>query len=221
MNFSDRADARRRDREQREERKEWKRALVAAGCDKSWAGEAMREFGETLSLGESLRDSYNDARAHLSRAIPAIERMLQGMAGYAPAGVGESLRQIVSDLSGVRHPCLIREDDADFQSTFEGLSRMAGQCGEGGVPPILLRSELENVYAVLRDASGWEPPDFFALAYYLRHEDGAALGEMENDQRNAAVLEYARGGFLDEFLEACGRAGIADAARERIAEKTI
>lgn len=61
----------------------------------------------------------------------------------------------------------------------------------------MLRSELENVAAVLKDATGWEEPDFSALAYYLGHENRGSLREMENAQRNSYLVDYWRRAFLE------------------------
>lgn len=33
------------------------------------------------------------------------------------------------------------------------------------ISTLMLRSELENIQAVLKDAAAWEAPDFFALAF--------------------------------------------------------
>ena len=46
----------------------------------------------------------------------------------------------------------------------------------------MLRSELENIQAVLKDAAAWEAPDFFALAFYLIREEKDTLADMENGQ---------------------------------------
>ena len=70
----------------------------------------------------------------------------------------------------------------------------------------MLRSELENVAAVLKDAAGWEEPDFFALAYYLGHENRGSLREMENAHRNSYLVDYCGERFWNRFLELCRRA---------------
>lgn len=103
--------------------------------------------------------------------------------------------------------CSIRDDDLDFQSTIQSLKQMAAEYEEHAakaqteagskLAAIMLRSELENVAAVLKDAAGWEEPDFFALAYYLGHENRGSLREMENAQRNSYLVDYWRRAFLE------------------------
>ena len=49
-------------------------------------------------------------------------------------------------------------------------------------------------------------PDFFALAYYLGHENRGSLREMENAQRNSYLVDYCGERFWNRFLELCRRA---------------
>ena len=121
----------------------------------------------------------------------------------------------MGDLDQVYHDCSIRDDDLDFQSTIQSLKQMAAEYEdtrraqtEAGskLAAIMLRSELENVAAVLKDATGWEEPDFFALAYYLGHENRGSLREMENAQRNSYLVDYCGERFWNRFLELCRRA---------------
>lgn len=81
---------------------------------------------------------------------------------------------------------------------------------------VMLRSELENIGAVLDDVLGFRAPDFFALAYFFRRGDKDSLKEMENEQRNTYVLTYAKEHFLDDFYKECGRAGMGAGVLELI-----
>lgn len=77
---------------------------------------------------------------------------------------------------------------------------------QAGMSDIMLRSELENIKAVLDDAAGWSAPDFFALAYYFLHEAKDSLRDMENQQRNAHVAAYLKVHFTDVLLREWERA---------------
>ncbi len=130
--------------------------------------------------------------------------------------VKKSLDELMGDLDQVYHDCSIRDDDLDFQSTIQSLKQMVAEYEEHAakaqteagskLAAIMLRSELENVAAVLKDATGWEEPDFFALAYYLGHENRGSLREMENAQRNSYLVDYCGERFWNRFLELCRRA---------------
>ncbi len=221
--FFDRSGKAKRRRELKNELKELQKAFAAAGCDKAEAAGRCRELGETIELGEALCDGYLSARAHLARAREAIPKLLDCM-GESPADeVEKSLQSLMTDLEQVYHDCSIREDDADFASTVHSLKKLAGQYAgsvaqaktEAGraFPGIMLRSELENVGAVLDDAAAWNAPDFLALAYFFRHEDRASLKEMENEQRNHYVSGYWSEHFEEPFAAMEQRADRAGALR--------
>lgn len=212
MNFGERAAARRRSKNLKNELKEIKKQMLSAGCDKARLGNELKELQEAMELGDSLQTDYEEAGAHLGQAREAIGKLLDCM-GESPASeVKESLKVLVTDLEQVYHDCSIREDDLDFQSTIRSLKQLVEQYAgnRAGMSGIMLRSELENVGAVLDDAAGWSAPDFLALAYYLLHEDRSTLKEMENAQRNTWVLSYTKEHFLDAFLEECKKAGLEE-----------
>lgn len=229
MLFDKSGKAKRR-RELKNELKELQKTFVAAGCDKAEASGRCKELGEIIELGETLCDGYRDAREHLSQAREAIPKLLDCMGESPVDEVEKSLQSLMGDLEQVYHDCSIREDDGDFASTVRSLKKLTEQYAgsvaqaktEAGrlFPAIMLRSELENVKAVLDDAAGWSAPDFVALAYFFRHEDRALLKEMENEQRNSYVYGYWAERFEQPFAAMEQRAGRADAIRG-LAEKYV
>lgn len=205
MNFGERAAARKRSKNLKNDLKELKKEMLSAGCEKSRVNSDLKELQEMLELGGSLQTAYEEAGVHLSQARAALEKLLGCMGECPAAEVREDLNCLIADLEQVYHDCSIREDDLDFQSTIRCLKQMVEKYSNStaGMQAIMLRSELENVKAVLDDAAGWSAPDFLALAYYYLHEDKNALAEMENEQRNACVLSYSKEHFLDAFWEMC------------------
>lgn len=227
MDYGERAVLRRKSKDLKKELKEMKRQLLGAGCDKGSVGQYLKEFQETLELGASEREAYEEARVHLEEARELIWRLLECRGERAAAEVESSLRTLAEHLDGVYHDCLIREDDLDFKSTMGSLKQMirlqAEGCGSGkknsqvsaaalqgaaqaGMSHIMLRSELENIKAVLDDAAGWNAPDFFALAYYFLHEAKDSIRDMESRQRNEHMAAYMKVHFMDGFLQECERA---------------
>lgn len=210
MNLGERAAARKKSKERKNQLKEIRKTMLAAGLDKAQSTADLKALQEAIELGCSLRDDYEAAGAHLLQAREAIIKLLDCM-GESPASeVKESLKVLVSDLEQVYHDCSIREDDIDFQSTIQSLRQMVSNYTEvaAGMSQIMLRSEIENVGAVLDDAAGWKAPDFLALAYYMLHEERSSLKEMENGQRNAYVASYFKERFMDDFMKRCGKAGV-------------
>jgi hypothetical protein len=214
MGFAERAAQRKKSKDLKNELKQLKKEMTAGGCDKEKAAALSKELQETLEQGEQLATGYENAREHMEQAKASIVRLLDCM-GESPVGeVKESLKTLVDDLGQVYHECAIRLDDMDFQSTLACLKRMVQEFD--GNTSIMLRSELENVNAVLDDALGWMPPDFMALAYFARHEDRNELKEMENEQRNKYVAEYYDTHFYRELKQQADRAGVWKQVRELI-----
>ena len=198
----DRAAKGKKSKELKGELKDLKKSLLNAGGEKAYVNEALRNYQAALEQGDTLREQYEEARSHLAQSRAAIERLLECMKESPVSEVKKSLDELMDDL--------------DFQSTIQSLKQMAAEYEEHAakaqteagskLAAIMLRSELENVAAVLKDAAGWEEPDFFALAYYLGHENRGSLREMENAQRNSYLVDYCGERFWNRFLELCRRA---------------
>ncbi len=221
MNFGERAEARRKAKELKNEMKQLKKELLAVGCEKGTVSTALKDFAGALELGETLRTEYAGARGHMKGAREQIDQLLLCMGESTEEEVGVRLGNLLEELGQVCHECLLRKDDPDFQSSVRGVKKMAGeraQADRSGMAAIMLRSELENIRAVLNDAMVWEAPDFFALAYFLLHGNKGSLKEMENRQRNVYVSAYTKEHFTDAFLRECGKAGV-DARAEELIQK--
>ena len=212
----DRAAKGKKSKELKGELNDLKKSLLNAGGEKAYVNEALRDYQAALEQGDTLREQYEEARRHLAQSRAAIDRLLECMKESPVSEVKKSLDGLMGDLDQIYHDCSIREDDLDFQSTIQNLKQMVAEYEEHAakaqteagskLAAIMLRSELENVAAVLKDAAGWEEPDFFALAYYIGHEDRGSLREMENAQRNSYVVDYCGEHFWNRFLELCRRA---------------
>lgn len=217
MNFGERAAARRKSKELKNELKDLRKDFLGVGYDKTLVANLLKEFQDTVELADTLQSDYVEAGEYLRQAREAIMKLLDCMGESPVPEVQASMDTLIADLEQVYHDCSIREDDIDFQSTIQCLKQMVAEVakqgeafGTGGMQAIMLRSELENVKAVLDDAAGWRAPDFLALAYYFLHEDKDNLKEMENDQRNQYVLTYLKENYMDDFLYKCKRAGIEE-----------
>lgn len=210
MRFSEKSARRKKSRDLKNELKELRKEMVSGGLDKSETARMLAELQAALELGDSLHSDYEEARAYTGGAREDILKLLESM-NASPAGeVKESLAALAENLEKTRHDCLIREDDLDFRSTVDCLKRMAQEFDGSAAPAIMLRSELENVKAVLDDAAGFKAPDFLALAYYYLHEDRKKILEMENEQRNQMLSGYFEGHFMNEFCGRAERAGARD-----------
>ncbi len=219
MSFAEKAALRRKSKDLKNELKDLKKNLLSAGCEKGRVTQYLNEFEDALEMGNSLQVQYNDAGEHLRLARETIGKLLECMGESPAAEVDASLQMLAAELDLVYHDCSIRKDDLDFLSTVESLKQMIAvrkqqTAGGTGMSDIMLRSELENIKAVLDDAAGWSAPDFLALAYYFLHEDKDALGEMENEQRNTYIFSYFREHFMGAFETECNKAGLTQKVHE-------
>lgn len=212
MGFSEMAARRKKSKDLKNELKQLKKDMIAGGSDKGTVAGQMKELQEVIELGDSLQEEYEAAKEHLELAKGRIGHLLECMGESPAAEVQASLKELVQELDLIYHECLIRSDDADFESTTVCLKRLV-QAYDGNAS-IMLRSELENIKAVLDDAAGFGMPDFYALAYYFLHESREELREVENEQRNRLVKEYFKEHFLDELLAESERTGVAERVRE-------
>lgn len=213
MGLGERAASRKKAKELKSELKQLRKDLLAAGCEKNRVAAYIREFSETIELADTLQTDYEKSRTYLRIAREAIPRILDCMGESPVLEVRESLNKLVERLEQVYHDCSIREDDLDFQSTMKSLKQMVLELGTEngadtlGMSSIMLRSELENIKAVLDDAAIWKAPDFLSLAYYFLHEEKDSIREMENEQRNSFMQTYYREHFMDAFEAECEKAG--------------
>lgn len=221
MGFAERVAVRRKSKDLKNELKELrKHILVTLGGDKAQLSNDLKEFQTSMELGAALYADYVDARDNLNHAREAIVKLLECMGEKQDTEVKTDLQNLVTCLEKVYHDCSIREDDLDFQSTLCNLKKMTANYSENmtGMSKVMLRSELENVKAVLDDAAEWKAPDFLALAYYYLHADKNALRDMENEQRNQFVLAYFKNEFMDELIGQFYRAGKEPEVRALIKE---
>lgn len=218
MNFGERAAARKKLKDNRNEIKQLRKKILEAGCDKNTVNQNIKCFQETLELSNQLQADYEAARIHLTQALEVIAALLEMIGESEFDEVRNQFAVLISELEQVFHDCSIREDDMDFQSSLTCLQQMLETFTESsvsGMPAIMLRSELENLQSVLEDARGWSAPDYFGLAYYYLYADKNDLKEMENHQRNQLITDYVREHFLAEFSEECRKAGVIRQMEEK------
>jgi small-conductance mechanosensitive channel len=237
-------------KELRENLKQLKKTLLAAGNEKGKVTVQLKELEETLVLADTLQKDYAAAKECMGKCLQRIEQLLNCLGQSSPEEEKKSLKQLTEDLDHIYHDCSIRVDDQDFQSTSDSLKKLVAQYGGAAenntaarsgisgvtksagdaanqetagntvskdvLANIMLRSELENIKAVLDDAYGWSAPDFMALAYFVRHEDKTVLADMENEQRNTHMTDYLETQFLKEFRTELAECGQEEAVKQMI-----
>lgn len=216
MNFGERSAQRKKARDLKGEIKQLKKQMLDAGGEKAAANRLLGEFEETLLAAGKISSDYEVSSRHIEQAREEIPRLLDCMGESPVQEVRQSLSLLADSLDMVYHDCAIRQDDLDFQSTitcFKGMVSNYGN-GVGGMSDIMLRSELENIKAVLDDTAEFRAPDFFALAYYNLHEDKDSLKEMENEQRNVFLAEYLKKQFTEEFYGETAKRGVHEKVQE-------
>lgn len=218
MIFGARTEEQKKIRELNRECRELKKELLTAKIDRKQVDIQMHEFRDALELGGELRKSYVDSQEHFALARRAVMDMMDTMSEIPKDNVKQDLNQLNFHLANLCHPCGIREDDLDFKSTVEGLSNMEQNFEK--VNFIMLRSELENLHALLEDTSEWRSPNFFALAYYFLHEAEKKdkIAEMENENRNRFLRDYLEEHLMEMLMMEASCAGCIEKVENMIQE---
>ena len=165
MIFGEKTEEQKRVAELTREVKELRKELLASKLDKKQVEVQMKDLKDALELGGNLRQGYVDSQEHMAVARRGLINMMEDMNEIPIEDVKRDLDRLNGHLDQIFHECSIREDDPDFKSTADGLKNMAANMDK--INLIMLRSELENLQALLEDTSEWRSPNFFALAYYL------------------------------------------------------
>ena len=139
--------------------KELRKELLASKLDKKQVEVQMKDLKDALELGGNLRQGYVDSQEHMAVARRGLINMMEDMNEIPIEDVKRDLDRLNGHLDQIFHECSIREDDPDFKSTADGLKNMAANMDK--INLIMLRSELENLQALLEDTSEWRSPNFF------------------------------------------------------------
>lgn len=195
----------------REELKLLRKEFIFAGMDKNAADTRVKELREIMEPAIAALYEYRAAKEHLHSAQEEIPKLLHAIDEERLFELNEGLTRLTEELEKMFHGCLIRKDDPDFASTLsylKGIRKEASEKGKSGSrekrmrqETVMLRSELENTEAVLKDVAERNAPDFMALSYYILHEDRFALNDMENEQRNVFLTEYFDANYRKEWAE--------------------
>ena len=188
--------------------KELRKELLASKLDKKQVEVQMKDLKDALELGGNLRQGYVDSQEHMAVARRGLINMMEDMNEIPIDDVKRDLDRLNGHLDQIFHECSIREDDPDFKSTADGLKNMAANMNK--INLIMLRSELENLQALLEDTSEWRSPNFFALAYYLQHEEESKVGEMENEFRNSFLERYLEEHLMESLAMEANYAGCGE-----------
>lgn len=194
---------------------QFRKQLCGAGVEKNEALKYLKELQAALNGARRFKAEYMSARGHSLRARRKMERMMDGMGDWPDEEIIKNMKELVQELDHAGHDCLLREDDNDFTSSRNCLDKMAKEGVESSSAKfIMLRSELENLYAILSEALEWQEPVYFDYAYYFLNENGEALKEKGNDARASFVADYRKEHFDIPFFGACRRAGIEEEVRQ-------
>lgn len=215
MNLEEKNARRQKKKELKHQVRQAKKAMLCAGCEKGSTRKLLGEYEETLLQAEEIFVRYQTAAGNLRQSKEAAVRLLDSV-GERPADqLRQELDALITGMDRIYHDCTVRQDDMDFQSSMACLKKLAPDFGRGNASmDLMLRSELENITAVLEDAEEYQAPDFFALAYYGLHEDGEALKGMEHRQRNLFLEGYLREHFAEPFKRETDRAGVTEKLEE-------
>lgn len=210
MVFGEKSEMRKKSKEIKNDLKQLRKDMISKGADKVQVEEWLREWKDCVESAGKLHSTYEVAVEHQEIAREAIGTLLAYMGESPLDKVKESFHILAEDLDLIYHDSSLRKDDMDLMSTITCLKKMMTEYT--GESAIMLRSELENLKAVLDDASTWTAPDFMALAYYFLHESKESLSDMENEQKNLYIVKYYNENFWNDFSKELKRAELLSQA---------
>ena len=76
-----------------------------------------------------------------------------------------------------------------------------------------LNGHLDQIFhecSIREDDPEWRSPNFFALAYYLQHEEESKVGEMENEFRNSFLERYLEEHLMESLAMEANYAGCGE-----------
>ena len=69
---------------------------------------------------------------------------------------------------------------------------------------------ITGIGCIFAEVSEWRSPNFFALAYYLQHEEESKVGEMENEFRNSFLERYLEEHLMESLAMEANYAGCGE-----------
>ena len=187
MIFGEKTEEQKRVAELTREVKELRKELLASKLDKKQVEVQMKDLKDALELGGNLRQGYVDSQEHMAVARRGLINMMEDMNEIPIEDVKRDLDRLNGHLDQIFHECSIREDDPDFKSTADGLKNMAANMDK--INLIMLRSELENLQALLEESK---------------------VGEMENEFRNSFLERYLEEHLMESLAMEANYAGCGE-----------
>ena len=144
-----------------------------------------------------LEGAYNKAFDAANEAVGDAEALAFELAHDAGRDVKYRAKRIAQLSKDAVQRYVVHEKAAELQALAAQIGPGLQQVKQGANAP--LQQTLEKIAAILREAVGFEKPNFFAMGYYLTFE-GQTLPEMSVSELNAFLREKLDEGFMLDFL---------------------
>lgn len=182
--------------------KELKIAMQTAGADMVIVKEWLKTAEKTKKLHESVKDSYEKARASLLRIteiMECLEKLL--ISGKKPEDFAGEFLGFIKELKRLRgnadHEFLISTQDREFHLTYDTILKLGPAFLEGKAESLILQSEIENLISLAKEAIEKEKPDLVKLSYFYLNRTDKEICELPHKERIAKMERV----FSSEFLE--------------------
>ena len=183
--------------------KELKIAMQTAGADMVIVKEWLKTAEKTKKLHESVKDSYEKARASLLRIteiMECLEKLL--ISGKKPEDFAGEFLGFIKELKRLRgnadHEFLISTQDREFHLTYDTILKLGPAFLEGKAEGLILQSEIENLISLAKEAIEKEKPDLIKLSYFYLNRSDKDISELPYGEKIAKVQRV----FASEFLGA-------------------
>lgn len=181
--------------------KEIKTAMQAAGADMTLVKEWLKTAEKTRKQYESVKDSYDKARACLLRVTEILEALEKFLVSDQVTEAYENefslfLKELKRLRGCVDHEFLISAQDREFHLTYDTILKLGPDFLGERTDGIILQSEIENLISLSKEAIEKEKPDLLMLSYFYLKRSDKEICELPHGERIAKLQRV----FSSEFL---------------------
>lgn len=187
----------------RDETKELKTALQAAGCDMQFIKNWQRALDRMVKERPAVQERYAAARESLLR-VHTMTRRMEELLQVRRELTSEELSELTSTLSELKrlqgrfyHEFLVSREDREYSSTYETILRLLQQFVRKQENRLILQSEVENLMALSKENLDRREPDFWKLAFFYQKYDPRDLEGLAPMRRLDRVDEVYEEEFSD------------------------
>lgn len=187
--------------------KEIKTALQTLGMDIAILQNWKKLYDKTKKQLPAVTTKYQSAKKALREADTKLSRLEQLMVAGVEWNREEQkeiqniLKQLKKLKNLVCHEFLVSKEDKEFHLILNTILKLGAKICKRKEDRLLLKSEIENILALIRENLEKEQPDLLMLSFfYLQHND-TELVNLPPTERLKKISQVYQDAFLDPLCD--------------------